>query len=214
VQVEVFTAGATSTQRNEGINKHAKANLGKRASLVKVVKELTALAAHQAERSLLETVKAQMPYKEAVTIAEHTFGPAFVDISNKCSPYAKAKMVQQASFGISTYGAHRWDPGVCPEDSLEQVGTDDHLGVNASDQCDSFRCSSAKAVVEEKRLQSFLCYSVQPHATGLQKNPPQTVILYDKDKSSTQYLNFFCTCGESIRCGSLCPTLSAAQLGS
>ena len=200
MQVGVFTAGAASTQRNEGMNKHVKTNLGKKASLPKVVTQLNTLSQKQGERSLLEVVKAQMPYKTSVTTAEHIFEHAFKDITKQCSPYAKAKTVQHAAFGISTYGAQRWDPGVCPEDSLEEVGNDDHLGVHGADHCDSYRCNSPKAIIEEKGLQSFICYTVQPEAASRNKNPPQTVILYDEDESSTQYLKFFCTCGESIRC--------------
>jgi len=205
MQVNVFTAGAVATQRNEGINKHVKQGLSKRSNLEKVINNINKRVEYQADKSAFQETFANMPFKEMSSATARNFRLAFAALQKNCSDYAQGKFCQQASLS-SSYKIVAECVGKCPDDSPDQelarAATANFDATGTLDQCDSFRSSSIKEFVTAHVPDNdFVCYAVQRIDGAYSHTAPQVVVLYCKDQtvsSHKQYLKF-CTCGFSTR---------------
>ena len=202
----MFTGGAVSTQRNEGINKHCKAGLSKSGDLAKVINEVNARIDYQEDRSLFQSTLQETDYKRMATSAQESFKHAYAAMQLVCSDFGRGLFNKQAGM-IVHYKVVGQLHGACPEDSPEEVwnwaATTTFDAVTTLDKCDAFRSSSVKEFIHKHVSDAdYVCYALQRQEAALNKAAPQIVVLYDKDQTSSehaQYLKFFCTCGFSTR---------------
>ena len=207
LQVNVFTAGALATSRNEGINKWVKRGLNAASSLERVLNNLILRIDYQKDKSLFQDTFADMPFKEMVTSTERSFALAYGVVLLYCSDYALGRFCQQANLGVSTYKGPVAVQGTGPEDSpeseLDWVANTIFDATDTLDKSDSGRSSSIEEFITAHVLDGdCVCYAVQRQEGAFSHVPPHIVVLYERDQTATshiQYLNFFCTCGFSTR---------------
>jgi hypothetical protein len=211
VEVGVFTAGAVSTQRNEGINKHVKSTLRKNSNVETVIAELRERDTYQHERSEYASTIQGMPYKDNGVAAKKHFCHAYEAVKASCSEYAHGVFCQQAASGVQDYKVAAWLQSTCPDETADvrwvPAGPlDNRSALTTLDKCDAYRCMSVTEYVTSCRITDFVCFAVQVQSSLSVTAAPQFVVLHEKDSSSTcsRYLRFFCTCGYSPRFGIPC----------
>ena len=196
-----------STQRNEGINSHAKRNCSKKTSLKKLFTELIYLTEYQHDKSQFKNIMQDLNIKESATTASDNFKEAHALMHKHCSDYAMSRFFQQASVGSSSYKVVGKLVATCPEDSPDEVWTwapptTSFSALETLDKCDAHRSSSVRELIQEKVADNdYLCFAVQHERSHA---APQIVVLHGRAETAgnnPQYLKFFCTCGFSTRYG-------------
>ena len=104
MQVErgVFTAGAKSTQRSEGMNRVIKTTLNKKSNLLSVVTAFDKQVFRQTERSQ-HAGHHQVHYTAVASLASTTFPVEVAAIRSSCSAYAVKLVETQMTAGVAHY---------------------------------------------------------------------------------------------------------------
>jgi hypothetical protein len=202
--VEVFTAGALSTQRNEGINKHSKRTLSKNSVVGKVIKDLNIRDDLQEERTRFADLQGSVPYKEQGSAVRTHFGLVYDAMKESCSDFGIGMLIQQAGRGLTDYNVTASFNDVCNESEWEATDIICGQPLPSLDICDAARYASVTELVDEHNIKEFVCYVVTPKATLSVNASPQFVVLHDKHEDGNHFNNFFYTCGCSSRFGSAC----------
>ena len=211
--LEVFTAGAESTQRGEGLNFHIKKHLTASSSLKKVFDGVTNRVEWEHARQLRAKARNEVNYADMGSTASQMIPDIYQAAKVSLTNHGVELLITQvqASLKYVVYAQDSDDAEMYgPTISMDTREPGDYVDANLLD-LPRFKCLTE--VIEANDVDDgYMALLATPRHThaGHLKNPHW--LLFSNKNDAGVYSSFYCTCGCSIRCGVPCRHFWAALL--